>query len=41
MWQIKETLAKIAYDQDARQIVDLSSICVSTRSKQGIGGYSK
>jgi len=39
MSQIKGTLAKIAFEQGVRQIVDLSSAFVSTFGKKGIIGY--
>jgi nucleoside-diphosphate-sugar epimerase len=40
MSQIKGLFAKIAYEQGVRQIVDLSSISVSTNGKQGLISYA-
>ncbi|CAF1313447.1 unnamed protein product [Rotaria sordida] len=39
MSQIKGTFGKIAFEQGVRQIVDLSSACVSSYGKKGIIGY--
>ncbi|CAF1458288.1 unnamed protein product [Adineta steineri] len=39
MSQIKESFAKIAFEQGVRQIVDLSSAFVSSYGKKGIIGY--
>lgn len=39
MSQVKGTLAKIAFDQGVRQIIDLSSASVGSSGKDGIIGY--
>ena len=39
LWQIKETFGKIAFEQGVRQIVDLSSMIVSTNGNQSILAY--
>lgn len=39
MSQVKETLAKIAFEQGVRQVVDLSSAFVSSYGRKGIIGY--
>jgi hypothetical protein len=40
MSHIKGTFGKIAFEQDVRQIVDLSSSSVGSKGKQGIIGYA-